>query len=168
MMAAKPRAARAPCTACGFHFPARELQGGVCPLCRAQAEPVQRARKATAVPTAPSPLEATLDLLIRVEGLPAPQPEYRGLAPRMFRFDRAWPELRIAVECEGGTWQGSRGRHTSGAGYENDCEKYSLAAIAGWIVLRFTGAMLDDGRARELLLAAWAARHGPMTTREAA
>ena len=38
-----------------------------------------------------------------------------------------------------------------GKGYEADCIKYSTAALMGWKVLRATTAMLNDGRALELL-----------------
>lgn len=68
---------------------------------------------------------------------------------RDWRFDFAWPDLRIAAEVEGGSWAG--GRHTRGRGFEEDCEKYNAAAEAGWRVFRFTGAMVEDGRAREVL-----------------
>jgi very-short-patch-repair endonuclease len=51
----------------------------------------------------------------------------------------------IAIEVEGGTWQA--GRHTRGVGFEKDCEKYNRAVLLGWRVLRFTPAMIEDGRA---------------------
>ena len=63
----------------------------------------------------------------------------------MWRFDMAWPRLMLAVEVEGGIW--ARGRHVRGKGFEADCEKYNEAALAGWRVLRVTGAMVQDGRA---------------------
>ena len=53
----------------------------------------------------------------------------------------------LAVECEGGTF--TRGRHTRGAGFEKDCEKYNAAVLAGWRVLRFTASMIDSGDAVE-------------------
>jgi len=68
--------------------------------------------------------------------------------PRRWRFDfLIGPPTSsgIAVEVEGGTWQA--GRHTRGAGFEKDCEKYNRAVLLGWRVLRFTPAMIDDGRA---------------------
>jgi len=77
--------------------------------------------------------------------------EYR-FCERRFRFDWAWPEQKVALEMEGGVW--TRGRHTRPQGYERDCEKYSLAAILGWRVIRVTPRMLEDGRALELLLLA--------------
>jgi very-short-patch-repair endonuclease len=75
---------------------------------------------------------------------------------RRWRFDFAWPDLSVAVEIEGGTW--SAGRHSRGAGFEADCMKYSEAAIRGWMVLRVTTDMVDDGRAVTLLgRALWSA-----------
>ena len=67
--------------------------------------------------------------------------EYQFTATRKWRFDRAWPEQRVAVELEGGVW--SNGRHTRPAGYEADCQKYNAATALGWRVFRFTGRMLD-------------------------
>ena len=70
-----------------------------------------------------------------------PIAEYPFAKPRRFRFDFAFPIERVAVELEGGVWSG--GRHTRGAGYESDCEKYNLASLLGWRVLRFTSSMLE-------------------------
>lgn len=69
-----------------------------------------------------------------------PVREYTFAPPRRWRFDFAWPEARVAVEVEGGTWD--RGRHTRGAGYAGDCAKYNAAVLGGWRVLRFTSDML--------------------------
>ena len=77
--------------------------------------------------------------------------EHRFDAVRRWRFDFAWPDLLLAVECEGGTWTG--GRHTTPQGFEADCEKYAEALLAGWRVLRVTKSMIEDGRAL-----AWAER----------
>ena len=41
----------------------------------------------------------------------------------------------LAVEYEG---LGYKSRHTSTMGYTNDCRKYNLAALNGWLVLRYT------------------------------
>jgi len=40
----------------------------------------------------------------------------------------------VALEVEGGVWTG--GRHTRGAGFIEDMEKYNAAACMGWFVLR--------------------------------
>jgi len=89
----------------------------------------------------------TFEMQLEMEGLPEPEREYRFHPRRRWRFDFAWPERRLAAEIEGGTFV--RGRHVRPQGYENDCEKYNEAALAGWRVLRFTGAMVRDGRAIE-------------------
>jgi very-short-patch-repair endonuclease len=81
----------------------------------------------------------------RVVGLPEPTPEYRFHPKRKWRFDLAYQAQKIAIEIEGGIWTG--GRHTRPAGYEKDCEKYNTATLLGWRVLRFTPAMVTDGRA---------------------
>ncbi len=76
--------------------------------------------------------------------------EYRFLRERRFRFDFAIPSLRIGIEVEGGIF--IRGRHNRPKGYENDCRKYSLAAIEGWTVLRFTPPMIVRGEAIALAM----------------
>jgi len=68
--------------------------------------------------------------------------EYRFHATRRWRFDIAWPALRIAIELEGGTW--TYGAHTRGNGYAEDCEKYNAAVLAGWAVFRLTSDMVAD------------------------
>ena len=61
---------------------------------------------------------------------------------RDWRFDFAWPNEKVAVELEGGTWV--RGAHTRGRHFRSDCEKYNFAQLLGYRVLRFTGDMLED------------------------
>lgn len=55
---------------------------------------------------------------------------------RKFRFDFAIPFYKIAVEFEGII--STKSRHTTITGYSRDCEKYNLAIIEGWKVLRYT------------------------------
>lgn len=65
-----------------------------------------------------------------------PIPEYRFNRGRsQHRFDFAWPELKLAVEMEGGVF--SNGGHTRGSGYIKNLLKYNLAAELGWLVLRY-------------------------------
>lgn len=96
-----------------------------------------------------SELENLLWLQMRAFRLAKPEREYRFAPPRRWRFDFSWPDLKIAVEVDGGTWV--RGRHNRGSGIESDAEKYSTAAALGWRVLRFTRAMVEDGRAIQLI-----------------
>ncbi|NML34531.1 hypothetical protein HHL14_27325 [Paraburkholderia sp. G-4-1-8] len=90
-------------------------------------------------------MEETFALHVRAEKLPAPVREHQFDSVRRWRFDFAWPDVRLAVEVEGGTWTG--GRHTRGSGYAADCEKYNAAALAGWRVLRFPGDAVNSGAA---------------------
>ena len=76
-------------------------------------------------------------------GLPVPVPEYRFHPVRRWRFDWAIPDSRIAIEQEGGIWTG--GRHTRGTGFTKDCEKYGEAFALGWVVLRATPQMVNNG-----------------------
>lgn len=72
--------------------------------------------------------------------------EYRFHPTRRWRFDFAHPSTHVAVEIEGGIW--IQGRHLRARGYEADCEKYSTAALHGWLVVRLTPNMLrHDGPA---------------------
>lgn len=67
----------------------------------------------------------------------------RMLIPgRRFRFDFLFPRHWLVAEIEGGTWSG--GRHTTGAGFHKDCEKYNLALEHGYRVLRFTSTMVSN------------------------
>lgn len=57
-----------------------------------------------------------------------------------YRADFAWPEARVALEIQGGTW--TLGKHSSGAGIERDCAKSFTAQASGWICFAITGTML--------------------------
>jgi len=57
-------------------------------------------------------------------------------AVRQYRFDFAKPDLRIAIEIDGGQW--IHGSHQRAQRYESDCDKLNSAALDGWLVLRFT------------------------------
>lgn len=78
---------------------------------------------------------------------PAPEREYR-FCDRLYRFDFAWPIVKLAVEIDGGNHQvrySNRmgryvaiGRHVQ----ESDAEKCNLAIELGWSILHYTPAML--------------------------
>lgn len=55
---------------------------------------------------------------------------------RRWRFDFAWPEVKVALEIEGGVFIG--GGHVRGRAYTNNCEKYNEALFDGWRVFRLT------------------------------
>ena len=89
-----------------------------------------------------SVFEETVFNRIQWSGLKLPEREYLFIPNRRFRFDFAWPGEKVALECEGGSWVA--GRHTRGAGFQNDCRKYNLAVLFGWRVLRYTPQMVDE------------------------
>lgn len=89
-----------------------------------------------------SPLERKFAAAWKMFGGPEPVREHAFAAGRRFRFDFCWPDQKVAVELEGGIWTG--GGHTRGKVYRSNCEKYNLAAIQGWKVLRYTVNDLDE------------------------
>lgn len=74
---------------------------------------------------------------------PDPEREHRFHPERKWRFDFAFPSLKVAVEIEGGTF-GRWSRHTTGAGHQGDCEKRNAATVMGWKVLYFTTKDLQE------------------------
>lgn len=94
-----------------------------------------------------SDLEETLAFQIRATGLPEPVREYRFAPPRRWRVDFAWPNVALLVEVEGGHWTG--GRHTRGAGFDKDCEKYNEAGLLAWRLIRVTSTHIKSGQAVE-------------------
>jgi hypothetical protein len=91
--------------------------------------------------------------------------EFKFHPSRKWRFDyyimqRGFANFTVSswgIEIEGGIFQNGRngsggiGRHTRGAGYVKDMEKYNFAAIAGYRVLRFTPQQVLDGTARAFI-----------------
>ena len=78
---------------------------------------------------------------------PGPVREHK-FCDRLYRFDFAWLEHLVAVECEGGTWlQTETGRsagHAHPGRFEKDCIKYNRATADGWHVFRCTAGMLEE------------------------
>lgn len=97
--------------------------------------------------------------LCKQEGLPKPWREFRFAPPRRWRFDYAFHAHKVALEVEGGVW--TRGRHTRGAGFLADAEKYNVATLNGWRVLRVTPDTLCSPETISMLREALAA---PLTT----
>ena len=84
---------------------------------------------------------------------PLPTLEYVFHPSRKWRFDLAWPKLKVAVEIEGGVW--TQGRHTRGSGFISDMSKYNEAARLGWSLYRFTPSQVKKGTALHYLRAAF-------------
>ena len=82
-----------------------------------------------------SALEEKAHLILLADGLAiGMQREYKFHPTRKWRFDFAWPKLKVALEIEGGIW--AKGRHVNPQGFILDCEKYNEASSLGWVVLR--------------------------------
>lgn len=75
-------------------------------------------------------------------GTPQPTASFKFHPVRRWMADFAWPEARVLVELEGGTF--ARGRHVRPLGFRADCFKYNAATILGYRVLRYTSDMLSD------------------------
>lgn len=88
-----------------------------------------------------SSLERTFALMWLAAHGPALEREHRFFPGRRWRFDFAHPGSLVAIELEGGVWTG--GRHTRGAGFIADAEKYNEAAFLGWRVFRLPGDLLN-------------------------
>lgn len=98
-----------------------------------------------------SRLEFILELQLDDAGISFER-EYRFDSQRLWRFDFAMPDQKLAIECEGAVW--SNGRHTRGAGYIKDLEKYNEAVLQGWRVLRYWSEMIENGEAMRQIEAA--------------
>src|SRR5574343_1379917 len=70
---------------------------------------------------ASSPL-GIIEHRLRLLELPSPVREHRFHATRAWRFDLAWPEHRLAVEYDGGTYSRKPGGHSSITGMARDRE----------------------------------------------
>lgn len=86
-----------------------------------------------------SPVQAKLSAAV-AERWPEAQFDYAGaLADRKFELDIAFPELKCAAEIDG--WE-FHGKYLSG--FKRDREKDRLLTLAGWRVLRFTAAEINQ------------------------
>ena len=85
--------------------------------------------------------------MILADKMPQPEREYEFAKDlgRKWRADFCWPNRKLIVEVEGGTWV--RGRHARGKGMQEDMDKYNAAARLGYMVLRFTTEDVTRGRA---------------------
>lgn len=116
-------------------------------------------------PMTQSELERSFDTQFRILGqdLPDPEVQYRFAPPRQWKFDRAWPMYKVAVELEGifrgghtirchkcktevraRKGDGSPGKvmrlygwHQRYSRFKSDKVKYNKAVRDGWFILRF-------------------------------
>ena len=117
-------------------------------LAKSKGQPTRKAKNAKGTPRQASALELELRGQVLMAGLTEGiQVEYRALPDRNFRWDLAWPNEphRLLVEIQGGIW--AEGGHTTGVGVTRDCEKATLAALAGFRCLAVTSDHISSGQA---------------------
>lgn len=57
------------------------------------------------------------------------------------KADFAWPQARVALEIQGGTWV--QGGHSTGLGITRDATKSFVAQADGWALVALTDGMLN-------------------------
>lgn len=81
---------------------------------------------------------------INLSELPEHEKEIMFHPERRWRFDYAWPDIKIALEVHGGVF--TNGRHTRGKGFTEDKVKMNTAQLLGWIVIEATTAHVKNGQ----------------------
>jgi hypothetical protein len=83
--------------------------------------------------------------------IPTPVEEYKFHPDRKWRIDLCWPDQKLAVEIEGGTYTRSGGGHRSITGYHKDMEKYNAISMRGLSLLRFTVKEMESCESYDFL-----------------
>jgi len=131
--------------------------------------PTAKKKRSPKKADANQPNEADLRPLMEAAGIPSAFREYKFHPVRRWKFDYAWPEYKLYLEIDGGTFGRpvvcnhchqpvkrmvngrsvpvrEGGRHNTGTGFEGDCDKLNEASALGWRGVRVTTAMVQDGR----------------------
>lgn len=99
-------------------------------------------------PSTGSDLEAEFAFQLRAAGVDAEQ-QFR-IPPRKYLYDFHIRGEQLLCEVQGGIWV--QGKHTRGAGYENDCKKMIFAQLNGYRIFYFTPGMVHSGEALDCVL----------------
>lgn len=131
---------------------------------------VQPREAKPAKPTTRVPSELEQRFMDNSGRLPPFEREYK-FCDRKWRFDFAWPSIKLAVEIQGGNFK--NGGHNRGASQGRDFEKINEAQLAGWRVLQFGTKQMDSiDEVIEVVLAAISASpilgQGPVASTPAA
>ena len=92
------------------------------------------------LPKAKSEIEELFALHVRATHLIDPVRELVFAPPRLWRVDFAWPSVAVAVEIEGAV-------HRIKGRFLGDLPKYRALTLAGWALLRYSGAEVRSGLA---------------------
>lgn len=93
-------------------------------------------------------------LTLKSLGLPPPIFEHHFKPPRKesqrqpWRIDASYPEIKLAIEFEGGVY--TYGRHNRPAGFLNDMIKYNALTLEGWRLLRYQPTKINYDEIVEL------------------
>ncbi len=105
--------------------------------------------------TVPKPYREQFPMLFRLmndnPSIPDPVEEYKFHPKRRWRIDICWPEQKLALEIEGGTFQSRGGHRGSISGYLKDMEKYNNLALEGFFLLRFTPQEMESCEAYDII-----------------
>lgn len=66
---------------------------------------------------------------------PTPERQFKFHPERRFRYDFAWPQIKLCVDIQGGSFV--NGGHSRGLGQQNDHSKHNEAQRLGFQVLQF-------------------------------
>ena len=83
-------------------------------------------------------------------GLPHPERQYKFHPSRKWRMDFFWKlreDCALCVEIQGGIY--ANGRHSRGAGYEKDMEKWNEAVLMGYDLFIFGPTHIKNGMGLE-------------------
>ncbi len=94
---------------------------------------LQTTQAATKTPRGTKYAPKVVEAFYVESGLPVPYFEYRFHPERKWRFDMAWPNYMVYLECDGGIF--IQGRHSQGAAMLKEWEKLNTAAGLGWRIL---------------------------------
>lgn len=83
--------------------------------------------------------------------IPDPVEEFKFHPTRKWRIDLCWPEQKLALEIEGGTFMDKGGHRGSIKGYVKDMEKYNTLSILGYSLLRFTPQQMEKCESYDFL-----------------
>lgn len=88
---------------------------------------------------------AELARKLKIAGIIPPIGEYIFHETRLWRFDLAWPDPKIAIEVQGGF--AVLGAHARIIGAMRDMEKHNAAILLGWRLFYFTPQQIADDSA---------------------
>lgn len=105
-------------------------------------KPTKKSFKASVkTKTKKTPLEDKMHAQLIERGLTDFERNARFIPGRKFEADFWFPELKLALECDGGVWL-PKGGHTSGEGYTKDRERDVEALLRGIITVRYTSSQI--------------------------